>query len=83
MAPDTPENRLTIDQLAQATGQTVRNVRSYQSRRLIPPPQVHGRTGYYGPEHLSRLKLISEMQTQGFNLTAIAHLLEQAPGLRR
>ncbi len=56
----------------------MRNVRSYQSRGLIPPPQVQGRIGYYGSEHVSRLQLIREMQAQGYNLTAIAHLLEQA-----
>jgi len=71
---------LTIDQLAQATGLTVRNVRNYQSRGLIPPPEVKGRIGYYGAEHLSRLQLIREMQAQGFNLAAIAHLLEEAHG---
>lgn len=80
MAETQGERELTIDQLAQASGLTVRNVRSYQSRGLIPPPQVQGRTGYYGAEHLARLQLIREMQTQGFNLTAIAHLLEQAAG---
>lgn len=75
-----PEQRMTIDQLAQSTGLTVRNVRSYQSRGLIPPPEVQGRVGYYGAEHLARLQLIREMQAQGFNLTAIAHVLEQARG---
>jgi DNA-binding transcriptional MerR regulator len=74
------EQRLTIDQLAQATGLTVRNVRNYQSRGLIPPPEVQGRVGYYGAEHLADLQLIREMQAQGFNLAAIAHLLERARG---
>jgi DNA-binding transcriptional MerR regulator len=80
MARARSEQRLTIDELAQAGGLTVRNVRSYQSRGLIPPPEVQGRTGYYGSEHLSRLALIREMQAQGFNLAAIAHLLEEARG---
>lgn len=71
---------MTIDELAQAAGLTVRNVRNYQSRGLIPPPEVRGRVGYYGPGHLAELQLIREMQAQGFNLTAIAHLLEQARG---
>ncbi|HEY7960889.1 MAG TPA: MerR family transcriptional regulator [Solirubrobacteraceae bacterium] len=78
--PAQPEQRLTIDQLAQATGLTVRNVRNYQSRGLIPPPEVQGRVGYYGTEHLARLQLIRELQAQGFNLTAIAHVLEEARG---
>lgn len=80
MAAAPNEQRLTIDQLAQTAGLTVRNVRSYQSRGLIPPPDVQGRIGYYGAEHLARLALIREMQAQGFNLAAIAHLLEQASG---
>lgn len=80
MAEAREERQLTIDQLAQASGLTVRNVRSYQSRGLIGPPQVQGRTGYYDAEHLARLQLIREMQAQGFNLTAIAHMLEEARG---
>ena len=27
---------------------TVRNIRAHQSRGLLPPPQLRGRTGYYG-----------------------------------
>jgi DNA-binding transcriptional MerR regulator len=80
MAKTDSEQRLTIDELAQVSGLTVRNVRSYQSRGLIPPPQVDGRTGYYGAEHLSRLQLIREMQAQKFNLAAIAHLLRETRG---
>jgi DNA-binding transcriptional MerR regulator len=80
MAREDGERRLTIDQLAQTAGLTVRNVRHYQSLGLIPPPQVQGRTGYYGAEHLTGLQLIREMQAQGFNLAAIAHLLQEARG---
>ena len=80
MAGAQSEQRLTIDQLAQAAGLTVRNVRNYQSHGLIPPPEVKGRTGYYGAEHLAGLQLIREMQAQGFNLAAIAHLLQEARG---
>lgn len=76
----TTDGEMTIDELAQAAGLTVRNVRNYQSRGLIPPPQVRGRVGHYGAAHLAELQLIREMQAQGFNLTAIAHLLEQARG---
>lgn len=73
--------RYTIDQLAQVTGMTVRNIRAHQSRGLLPPPEVRGRTGYYGPEHVSRIRLIVDMQADGFNLGAIARLLAStAPG---
>lgn len=70
---------LTIDELAQRVGMTVRNVRAHHSRGLLPPPEVKGRTGFYGPEHVARLELIREMQGAGFNLNAIKHLLEVAP----
>jgi DNA-binding transcriptional MerR regulator len=68
--------RMTIDELAQRAGMTVRNIRAHQSRGLLPPPQVEGRTGYYDNEHLARLELIREMQADGFNLGAISRLLE-------
>jgi DNA-binding transcriptional MerR regulator len=71
---------LTIDELARATGMTVRNIRAHQSRGLLPPPDVRGRTGYYGPEHVARLELISEMQADGFNLQAIKRLLQASRG---
>ena len=50
----TAEAPLTIDELAQRVGMTVRNIRAHQSRGLLPPPVVRGRTGYYGPDHVAR-----------------------------
>ena len=76
---DQPDGQLTIDQLAQSTGVTVRNIRAHQSRGLLPPPLVRGRTGFYGAEHIARLRLITEMQTDGFNLTSIKRILDGMP----
>ena len=59
---------------------TVRNIRAHQSRGLLPPPLLRGRTGYYGPEHIARLELIQELQSEGFNLELIKRLLEGAGG---
>ena len=67
---------MTIDELSRRTGMTVRNIRAHQSRGLLPAPAVVGRTGYYGDDHVARLELIREMQADGFNLGAIARLLE-------
>jgi DNA-binding transcriptional MerR regulator len=66
---------MTIDELARRTGMTVRNIRAHQSRGLLPPPEVRGRTGYYRDEHVARIELIKEMQADGFNLGAISRLL--------
>lgn len=81
---------LTIERLAQETGMTVRNIRNHQSRGLLPPPDVRARTGFYGHEHVARLRLIQEMQAEGFNLNAIKNLLgtdrggaDRLLGLRR
>jgi DNA-binding transcriptional MerR regulator len=65
----------TIDELARQTGLTVRNVRAHHSRGLLPPPEVRGRTGYYGPEHVERLRLIQELQSEGLKLDGIRRLL--------
>jgi DNA-binding transcriptional MerR regulator len=71
---------LTIDELAARVGMTVRNVRAHQSRGLLPPPEVRGRTGYYGADHVARLELIKELQADGFNLSAIRRLIEASGG---
>jgi DNA-binding transcriptional MerR regulator len=62
---------LTIDQLAAQVGMTVRNVRAYASRGLIPPPRLVGRTGYYGEEHATRLRLIRDLIDRGYTLAAV------------
>ena len=74
------EAAMTIDELARRTGMTVRNIRAHQSRGLVPPPEVRGRTGFYGDEHVARIELIKELQADGFNLEAIRRLLEGAGG---
>lgn len=79
MAVDAPDE-LTIDQLAARTGMTVRNIRAHQSRGLLAPPTVRGRTGYYGPDHVERLELIKELQADGYNLDLIRRLVEGAGG---
>ena len=71
---------LTIDELARETGMTVRNIRAHQSRGLLPPPEVRARTGYYGPEHVARLRIIQDLQGNGYNLAAIKHLLDSGRG---
>ncbi len=72
-------NQLTIEQLAQETGLSVRNLRSHHARGLLPPPEVRVRVGYYGPEHIDRLRVIKELQDEGLKLEGIKRLLEQPP----
>jgi DNA-binding transcriptional MerR regulator len=72
---------LTIEQLAAESGMTVRNIRNHHTRGLLPPPEVRARVGYYGAEHVARLRLILDLQADGFNLAAIERLLGGSNGL--
>lgn len=65
----------TIDELAREGNSTVRNVRAYQDRGLLPPPLKRGRTGWYSRDHLSRLRLIGSLLARGYTLGNIAELL--------
>jgi DNA-binding transcriptional MerR regulator len=89
VTPDT-EAQLTVEQLAHQSGMSVRNIRNHQSRGLLPPPEVRARKGYYGPRHLERLRVIQQMQAEGFKLSAIERLIgehgttaDRFVGLRR
>lgn len=68
-----PEYR--IDELAHEAGTTVRNVRAYQDRGLLPPPRRQGRVGWYGDVHLARLRLIGGLLERGYTLANIGELL--------
>src|SRR5438874_4810430 len=64
-----------VDELARAAGTTVRNVRAYQDRGLLPPPRREGRVGFYNDAHLARLTLIGRLLDRGFSLSNIAELI--------
>lgn len=77
---DTGEPTLTIDELAARAGMTVRTVRFYGTKGLLPPPVLGPRrVGHYGQQHLARLALIEELQHQGMTLAAIERYMEQLP----
>lgn len=67
---------MTIDELARRAGTTSRNVRAYQERGLLPPPERSGRVGVYGEGHLARLRLIANLAGRGFSLASMAVLLQ-------
>lgn len=69
---------LRVEDLSRESGVTVRNIRAYQTRGLLPPPRLRGRLGLYGDQHLSRLRGIARLQARGFSLAAIRELLVAA-----
>lgn len=70
---------MTLDELTRRTGVSVRNVRFYTTRGLVPPPIRRGRSGYYTPDHLARLELVRELQAHGFTLAAIERYVARIP----
>ncbi len=76
-----PPSDLTIEQLAAEVAMSVRNIRNHHSRGLLAPPEVRARIGYYNADHVARLRLIQDLQADGFNLAAIERLLSGPDGL--
>ena len=67
---------MRLDELARAAGVASTTVRLYQSKGLLAPPRLQGRTGWYDESHLRRLRLISRLQDDGFSLAGISALLD-------
>lgn len=71
-----PLDGMTIDALAQRSGIPSSTIRLYQAKGLLAGPEKEGRVGYYGREHLARLRLIAKLQEKGFSLASIGELVE-------
>jgi DNA-binding transcriptional MerR regulator len=65
-----------IEDLARESGTTVRTIRAYQDRGLLPKPERRGRANVYGPAHLARLRQIAGLLDRGYTLASIKELLE-------
>ncbi len=78
-ATDITHDLLTLDELTRRVGLSVRTVRFYTTKGLLPPPVRRGRSGYYTAEHLARLELVQELQSHGFTLAAIERYVAGIP----
>ena len=74
--PDCLPCEYRIDDLARAAGTTVRNVRAYQDRGLLPAATRRGRANVYEHAHLERLRLIAQLLDRGHTLAGIKELLD-------
>ena len=79
VAPEQLMQLMTLDELTRRVGMSVRNVRFYTTKGLVPPPIRRGRSGYYSTDHLSRLELVRELQAHGFTLSAIEKYVARIP----
>ncbi len=62
-------------ELAREAGITVRTLRFYRERKLIPPPRREGRIAWYDEHHLARLRTIAALLERGHTLGGIAELI--------
>jgi DNA-binding transcriptional MerR regulator len=74
-----PSSLRTVDELAADAGVTVRTVRFYAGKGLLPPPHLRGRLGLYDEGHLARLRLVRDLQDAGFTLAAIEGFVARMP----
>src|SRR3954470_22841028 len=74
--PAVDDDRLSIDELADAAGLTRRGIRFYVQQRLLPTPHGVGRGKHYDASHLARVREIRQLQAAGHSLEEIRHLLE-------
>lgn len=65
-----------IEDLSHHSGATVRTIRAYQDRGLLPRPERRGRANVYADAHLARLRQIADLLDRGYTLASIKELLE-------
>ncbi|MFD7436936.1 MerR family transcriptional regulator [Streptomyces sp. NPDC059861] len=65
-----------IEDLAHLTGTTVRTIRAYQDRGVLPRPERRGRANAYTDTHVHRLRQIADLLDRGYTLASIKELLE-------
>lgn len=70
----------TAAELADAAGISMRNLRAYRQRGLLDPPRMHGRKGYYGPEHLAQLRTVRALLARGLSLSEMITVLQERGG---
>ncbi|WP_258314896.1 MerR family transcriptional regulator [Streptomyces sp. Act143] len=65
-----------MEDLAHRSGASVRTIRAYQDRGLLPRPERRGRANVYADAHLARLHQIADLLDRGYTLASIKELLE-------
>ncbi len=73
------KQRMTIGDLAKASGVKVVTIRYYEQAGLLPaPPRTEGNYRIYGPEHHHRLQFVRRLRDLGFTLEQVRDLLQLA-----
>jgi DNA-binding transcriptional MerR regulator len=79
--PTTSSNdSLTVDELAERVGITVRNLREWRTLGLLPRAEMRGRVGFYPPAVVVRVERIKKLHAEGFTLELIRRMLDAGGG---
>jgi DNA-binding transcriptional MerR regulator len=70
------EPLLTIQELSQRVGMSVRNLREWRTLGLLPPAEMRGRVGYYDSSYVESVERIQQLHAEGFTLDLIRRLLD-------
>ncbi len=72
----TSDEAITIDELSERVGMTVRNLREWKTLGLLPAPEMRGRVGYYSPAVVARVERVQQLHEEGFTLELIGRMLD-------
>ena len=64
--------RYSVGEVVELAGITRRTLHFYVQLELVPRPHGGGRGHFYTDEHLRRLALVKDLQSQGLSLNEIA-----------
>ncbi len=72
---------LSIGELSKVTGLTVKTIRLYHDKAILPPSVVSEETGYryYDAASVERARIIKQLRDLDFSIAEIAAILEAAP----
>ncbi|MFG2606801.1 MerR family transcriptional regulator [Streptomyces sp. NPDC048514] len=76
MTDPAAQHAYRIEDLAHRTRTSVRTIRAYQDRGLLPRPERRGRANLYSQAHVARLHQIAHLLDRGYTLASIKELLE-------
>ena len=74
---------MTIDELADRVGMTVRNLREWRTLGLLPKAEMRGRVGYYDETVVERVTRVKQLHAEGFTLELIARMLDAGEAATR
>ena len=65
----------SIDELAAKTNVASRTIRFYQGKGILDKPRREGRKAFYTDDHITRIKLIAQLQDRGLRIRGMRQLL--------